>query len=295
MIVPMLTICRCILCQDRMCELAWEENGHGALRCVACGLIQVCPLPPPESVRAIYEHDAAQTASRQLLAKARAPHALAHARHLLSLLAPFRPGGRLLELGPGGGLFLREAAAAGYTVTGLEPNPVQAAFIQQELGLTCVQASLGEALLQERFDVVVHVNVLSHLRDPLASLSALRALLVDDGIMLLETGNFGDVDHRWYPLIAATERFQLPDHLFFFGEAALCTLLSRAGFEVLAVFRYSRVPEKRLPPLLRALGLRRLAERLRFFWTYRLGALAPKRGRPQTLIVLARRAALPSE
>lgn len=279
---------RCLLCAQPLATLGFEENGHRALRCTDCGLIQVCPLPPPEAVAAVYEHDAAHTASRQLLAKNRAPHAVAHARHLLRLLRPHRASGRLLELGPGGGLFLREAQAAGYTVHGLEPNPIQAAFIQQEFGIACTNAALGDATFANRFDLAVHINVLSHLREPLESMRALRDLLTDDGILLLETGNFGDVHPRWYPLIAATERYQLPDHLFFFGESSLRTLLTRAGFDVLAVHRYSRVPEKRIPALLRRFGLRRLAERLRFFWTYTLGAWVPKQGRPQTLVVVAR-------
>jgi hypothetical protein len=103
----------------------------------------------------------------------------------------------------------------------------------------------------------------------------------------METGNFADVSPRFYPLIRRTERFQLPDHLFFFGERSLHLLLEQTGFTLRALHRYSRIAEKRALPLLYMARLGRLGHRLAFVMTYRLGRWLPTRGRPQTLIVVA--------
>ena len=66
---------------------------------------------------------------------------------------------------------------------------------------------------------------------------------------MFETGNYAEGrEPRYYPLIG---RFQYPDHLVFFGEAAsLRQLLVRTGFELLTITRYSTVPQLRLLKLI---------------------------------------------
>ncbi len=272
---------------------AIAESGHTAFRCVGCGLIYVTPRPEPSQVLAIYEHDASQTAARVHVAKARDPYAVARARHVLDLLRPHvlaqGPACTVLEVGAGGGVLLAEAQTRGYDVSAIEPNAVLATFLRVR-GVACEEAPLSSTSFGGRpFDVIVHVNVLSHFDDPVAALRLMAERLAPGGIMVIETGNFADVDPRYHGLIAATERFQLPEHLTFFGEASLGRLLTMVDLDLVALHRYSRIPEKRGPAVLRALGLGRLTNRLRFWLTYRLGAWFPRRGRPQTLILVARR------
>lgn len=284
---------------------AITESGFTAGRCEPCGLLFVSPRPSESAVLAVYEHDASQTAARVHVAKSKDPVAVAHARHLLGLLQPHlaphtrRTGkARLLEVGAGGGVLLGEARSRGFDVAAIEPNPVLAAFMSDR-GIACEPlllppspTGLGPASFPGReFDAIVHCNVLSHFDDPLASLTAMASRLAPGGILMVETGNFADVDPRFHALIRATERFQLPEHLTFFGERSLDALVRAAGFEPLVCHRYSRVPEKLGPTVLRALGLGGLTNRLRFWLKYRVGAWFPKRGRPLTLVLVARLAA----
>jgi SAM-dependent methyltransferase len=278
----------CPLCSVAGTPTGITENGFRLERCGRCRLLFVSPRPRDAEIRAIYEHDAAHTASRQLLARSRDPQAVAHARYTLRLLRPHQQRGMLLEIGAGAGLFMNEARRAGYAITAVEPNPVQAVFMAKTFGIQAITAALGsEALEDRRFDVVYHCNVLSHFPDPVAALALIRSRLRPGGILLMETGNFADVDPRFYRVIARTERFQLPDHLYFFGERSLRLLLERTGFAVRRMHRYSRIAEKHSPRLLQALHLGRLAYRFQFLMTYRIGRWLPKRGRPQTLIVVA--------
>ena len=277
----------CLLCAAPLTEVVTREAGHALRACLECRTLQLAPLPDPAVVRAIYEHDQAQTSSRQLLAKSKVPYARQHNQHLLDLLRPHQAGGDLLELGPGGGLFLHQAQAAGYRVAGLEPNPVQRAFIAEQWGIAVSAGPLGEG--EADCDALVHCNVLSHLPDPVGAFAAMARRLRPGGVLLFETGNYGELSVRFRLLVAQTERWQLPDHLVFYSERALRRLLKGAGFEVLAIHRYSRVAEKLAPRWLGRLGLRRLAERWRHLLLYRLGAILPKERRPQALIVVARR------
>lgn len=277
----------CLLCRSPLDEVVTREAGHALRSCLACRTLQVAPQPDAAAVRAIYEHDQAQTSSRQLLAKSGARHARQHNQLLLDLLRPHQAGGDLLELGPGGGLFLHQAREAGYRVAAVEPNPVQRAFIAAQWGIEVGEGALGDG--EADCDALVHCNVLSHLPDPIGAFAAMSQRLRPGGVLLFETGNYGELSAPWRRLVVQSEGWQLPDHLVFYSERALRRLLKGAGFEVLAVHRYSRVAEKVAPRWLRRLGLRRLAERLRHFLLYRLGAILPKERTPQALIVVARR------
>ena len=75
-------------------------------------------------------------------------------------------------------------------------------------------------------------DVLSHLRDPLSVVRSFNHHLSAGGLLVLETGNFPDVDARYHDRLT----FNFPDHLYFFGESATIRLLSMAGF---VVTRYS--------------------------------------------------------
>ena len=52
--------------------------------------------------------------------------------------------------------------------------------------------------------------------------------LKDNGFLIFETGNLGDVEEKYFKLFTS---FQLPDHLCFFSDKNLKELLQRTGFE----------------------------------------------------------------
>lgn len=280
----------CIFCGPQPAALWAEEAGHRAVKCAGCGLVYVWPRPAPEAVRQIYEHDASATAARVHIAKTRAPHALAHARYTLRQIRPYARGGRLLELGPGGGLLLAEARRAGFEVFGVEPNAVLAAHIREALGVDCQSEPLRpDSFGGVDFEVIYHCNVLSHFHDPVATMAGLAERLTPGGVLVFETGNYADVAPEYMELIRATERFQLPEHLYFFGRRSLERLLDAAGLELLTLVACSRVLEKRLPPIATRWRVRKLHDRLRHTWKYTLGSWLPLEGRPQAWIVMTRR------
>ncbi len=287
-----LTVVGCPLCgvlADVSVAPALTEGGYTARRCITCDLVFVTPRPLPAQILGIYEHDASQTRARAHVAKTRESYALAHARHLLSMVPAATGAPALLEIGAGGGLLLSEARARGYDVAAIEPNGVLATHLREN-GIPCEERPLCESSFGGRvFDVIVHVNVLSHFYDPVASMRAMAERLRPGGCMIFETGNFADVSARYHGLIAASERFQLPEHLTFFGERSLLRLVDAAGLSVVATHRYSRIAEKRGPAILRRIGLGRRADSLRFWLKYRIGRWLPKSGRPLSLVIVCRR------
>lgn len=298
----------CILCGGAGDRVVIEENGYQGRRCDACGIIFVSPRPSLEDISAIYASDTAHVSSAYQVRPSVGGRL--HARHTLRLLRRYRKSGRLVEIGAGGGHFVTEARSAGYEVSAVEANPVPRDHIRS-LGIPCTDT------LEAHCDIVYACDVLSHFYDPESEMRDIHAHLGEGGLLVLETGNLGDVQERYFNRFV---KFQYPDHLFSFGERALCELLGSAGFRVVSVTHYSILPnlwvfrtkdrirrafrtKERVgraaggaasqtamsQPSVAGSWKRDAFEISSHFTRYGLGRVLPKRGRPQTIIVVAER------
>src|SRR5205085_3901333 len=85
----------------------------------------------------------------------------------------------------------------------------------------------GIARTSERFDVVIMVGVLEHLRDLDGAFDDLRALLAPDGIVYIEVPDvtaFADWSNAPYQDFST-------EHINFFSPISLSNLMLRHGFE----------------------------------------------------------------
>ena len=155
---------------------------------------------------------------------------------------PFE-GLRLLDIGCGGGLLCEPMARLGATVVGAdaaERNIPVAQLHAEQSGLDIdYRHTTAEAMAEagEKFDVVLNMEVVEHVADPLAYLTACRALLKPGGLHLCSTINrnaksFGmailgaEWVMRWLPKGTHDwNKFITPDELY--------DLIRRAGMEPL--------------------------------------------------------------
>ncbi len=150
-------------------------------------------------------------------------------------------GLRILDIGCGGGLLSEPMARLGATVVGADaaPRNIPVARIHAEqAGLTIdYRHTTAEALAAagEQFDVVLNMEVVEHVADPLAYLTACRQLLKPGGLHLCSTINRNaksymmaviGAEHvmRWLPKGTHDwAKFITPDELF--------DLMRRAGLD----------------------------------------------------------------
>jgi SAM-dependent methyltransferase len=288
----------CIFCGPNKSPdpIVIRENGFEGHKCQSCQLIYISPRPSVIEISHIYAHDEAKTGAA-VLRKGEYSRRLA-AKHTLRILRSQRPSGSLLEIGAGMGFFCAEAKALGYVPYAIELNPVQGEHCKS-LGITTCREPLATAYPGMKFDIIYHCDVISHFTDPIGEFKMMVERLNPGGLLMFETGNFGDVDAAYYRFIPS---FQYPDHLFFFSRSSLSRLLNRSGLRILKIRRYGRVAEMmmqhrsdqeqevvretRIDPL----GITRkakLKQLIHHFIVYKVGSLHPLKHAPQTLIVIA--------
>lgn len=161
--------------------------------------------------------------------------------------SPFA-GLRILDIGCGGGLLAEPMARLGADVMGAdaaERNIPVAQVHAEQSGLTIdYRHTTAEALAEagEQFDVVLNMEVVEHVADPLAYLTACQSLLKPGGLHICSTINRNsksymmaiigaEVVMRWLPKgTHEWSKFITPDELYdLMGKAGL-TPVDRKGF-----------------------------------------------------------------
>ncbi len=144
-------------------------------------------------------------------------------------LKGFTQPGRLLDVGTAYGFFLKAAKAAGWDTVGVEIAPDCALEAARISDAPVLAADFVEADVPGSFDVITMLDVLEHVRDPIACIEKARSLLVPGGWLVVETG---DIDCGWARLLGNHWYFlDPPNHLHYFSAAGLETALHRCGFE----------------------------------------------------------------
>ncbi|GLO76123.1 ubiquinone biosynthesis O-methyltransferase [Phaeobacter italicus] len=171
----------------------------------------------------------------------------------LSSDAPFA-GLRLLDIGCGGGLLSEPMARLGADVVGADAaagNIPVAQIHAEQSGLSIdYRHTTAEALAEagEQFDVVLNMEVVEHVADPLSYLTATQQSLKPGGLQICSTINrnpksyamaiFGaEVVMRWLPRgTHEWSKFITPDELFDLLSKAGLTPVDRKGFVFNPIF-----------------------------------------------------------
>ena len=161
--------------------------------------------------------------------------------------APFS-GLRILDIGCGGGLLSEPMARLGAMVVGADAAPRNipvAALHAEQSGLVIdYRVTTAEALAAagERFDVVLNMEVIEHVADPAAYLTACQQLLKPGGLMICSTLNRNPKSFlmaiigaewvmRWLPKGTHDwQKFITPEELYTMIRAAGLDPVDRKGF-----------------------------------------------------------------
>jgi len=228
-------------------------------RCMSCNLILTNPRPTNDSIGYFYPNDYSPydaneihrtnwwldllersalrrfhgypSPSVDLISRVLAPLALRkfRTRKKRHDWIPFREGGKLLDVGSGGGVFLERMRKFGWDVCGLELAEDVARRVQQRTGIPIHVGTLPYAGFRpESFDAVTFWHVMEHVPNPREVLESAAALLRPNGLLVIEVPNieswsFAEFGPFWYGL-------ELPRHFQHFSPGTLTAMLPKGAF-----------------------------------------------------------------
>lgn len=294
---------RCGLCDSDQAEFVKSENGYSALFCQVCGLIYTSPKPSLHEVRDMYEKDESASVTIDAQIKLRYKKFLV-AKQDVSEIQSLVYSGRLLDVGCGAGYFLDVAKNKGFACTGVEINEVLVEYAINTLGLDILHGTLSELEISpETYDVAYLRYVLSHMHNPVREFEKINNALTNQGLIFFETGNLPDLS------IKSIRKMELglPDHLYFFSQENVNTLLEKTGFDLIYSKIYSmsahegvrKVFERKIRNIVQnsdrsqmeyqATRNEIIAAWISYVLTYKLGRFLPKSGRFCTIKYLAKK------
>lgn len=143
-------------------------------------------------------------------------------------LPPPESGARVLDVGCGSGVFLRQAHAMGWHAVGIDPD-YEAVCAAQGQGLDVRHGDIGCLNPgEESFNGVTLCHVIEHVHDPNGVIRACYRLLQPGGWIWVETPNIDALGRKRYGAI--WRGLEPPRHLSIFSRAALWKVLEEAGF-----------------------------------------------------------------
>jgi SAM-dependent methyltransferase len=197
--------------------------------CEDCSFVFTNPLPPRETYERFYEEAYADFYGHitPVPEGSRLKSEPVWLSSKFSRLEQTKPlaGSRLLEIGPGPGLFLWWARERGCEVLGVEPSPEFCRVLEQT-GLPHLQGTLDEVdpAIHGTFDLIYMSHVFEHFYDPNEALMQCRGLLAEGGLLAIEVPNvlkpFRSLDHYFL-------RYVHPSN---FSPRTLQSQLEKQGF-----------------------------------------------------------------
>ncbi|MGH9663169.1 MAG: class I SAM-dependent methyltransferase [Bryobacteraceae bacterium] len=219
---------------DRLYHTTGKD--FAVVECRQCGLIRLFPPPLPEELGRYYPEDywfaAGETAAARLEETYRRFVLRDHVGFVRRALLASGESGVVLDVGCGGGLFLKMLKESGVSVAGLDFSREAAGIAWRSNGVPAVCGSLAKApFARKSCAIVTMFHVLEHLYDPASYLETARELLQANGRLVIQVPNascwqfllFGE---RWNGV-------DVPRHLTNFRKRDIERLLDHCGFEVL--------------------------------------------------------------
>jgi 2-polyprenyl-3-methyl-5-hydroxy-6-metoxy-1,4-benzoquinol methylase len=239
-----LTVATCVACGHERMALLYPANVSGEvpveefrcttsalgihddiLECPRCGLLSSRPTLTNEEIAEGYE----QVVDEEYLAEE------LERRELFDWISDridqfSHEGKRLFEIGANVGLFLSVAQERGWNVAGIEPSRWAVESGRERFGVDLRQGTV-ESLAEEpgSVDVLVMLDVLEHLVDPMSALRSLRPMVDPRGMLVLSTVNVDSLHGR-----LRKERWPwfIRSHLHYFRPPTLTAMLGAAGFDL---------------------------------------------------------------
>ena len=229
----------CPACGTKNEDIQMIKNGFKYCECKKCGMLYMNPRPTtdilsefyPNSPNYKYFNDCIFPASIDVR---RNKIFIPRVEKVLELCKKFNvETDKILEIGTGFGLFCEEMAKKKIfkDIVGVEASNSLAETCGEK-GFRIYNGILEELQINETFDVIVSFEVLEHIFDPKEFLKRSNELLNKNGILMLTFPNYNGFEIGALGKVSSSIDHE---HLNYFNEKSISTLLEDTGFSVLSI------------------------------------------------------------
>ena len=156
------------------------------------------------------------------------PYGLDFIKYVENTINKYLKYPKVLEVGCGGCVVLEHLKKLGLRVSGIDASPFAAAEGKKK-GIDVITDFFPSPKINEKFNLIYHVDVLEHISNPVGFLTSHHNNLEENGLLIVNVPD-------------ATESIEIGDismamhqHLNYFTEQSLRNTFNNAGFDALAV------------------------------------------------------------
>lgn len=221
----------CTVCGSNKTEFKFLKNEFEILYCLDCDHLFTDFVPTLKEVDQIYSNDYFfkggagyddYTLEKSMLIK--------RGEYYADKMSAFMDLGKVLDVGAAAGFILKGFENKGWHGTGIEPNNFMVEYGKNEVGVNIKKGTIETVELEDRFDLIILIQVVAHIYDLHDSMNRIYNFLNPNGQVLIETWNkdsftariFGNNWHEYSP----------PGTLNYFSKKTLTRLMMQHNFEM---------------------------------------------------------------
>lgn len=234
-------IMNCFLCGSSTVRRKFlVKHTFSYYRCMACGAYALERIPDDLSVyygKGYFTGDIALDGYVDYEAEKR--QSIHTFEKYLDIIAKVAPDAKtLFEVGCATGFFLNLARARGFDVEGSDVSEYGVEEAKKK-GLCVYKRTLQEqAKTGNNYDVVVLLDTLEHLIDPIGDIRAIHTLLNPGGFVAFTSPDAGSMwarvwGKRWHAFVP-------PQHIHLFSLNNITTVLNKQGFDLISAEHYGK-------------------------------------------------------
>lgn len=222
---------KCTVCNSENSELAFMKNEYSILHCSDCDHLYTKLNLTPKKVDIIYSDGYFKdggtgyedyTVEKDMLIR--------RGEYYADKMSRFMVPGKILDIGAAAGFILKGFENKGWQGTGIEPNKSMAEYGNNIVGVNIKKGSFECVRLEDKFDLIILVQVIAHLYNLNSSIKKIYDSLNPGGYLLIETWNKDSLSAKLFG--KNWHEFSPPGTLNYFSKKTLNELVAQNNFSL---------------------------------------------------------------